>query len=112
MVSASKGRAIGRCLDMTRMPGAPREPGVARREDGLVVRVERWTSWIIERPWHDWATLEQWIKGRIDHAEHLVYDRAYAEQFYATMDRFQGYFGDDTVQVVESGVGSPRYIGP
>jgi len=100
-----KGRAIGRCMDMTRAPQGPRAPHIERRDDGLVLQVERWTSWIISRPWHDHATLVAWVHEQIDRAEKVVYDRAYAEQFLATMDRFQGYFGDDTVQVIESGAG-------
>jgi hypothetical protein len=100
-----KGRAIARCLDMTRMPGGPAEPGVYTREDGLVVQRERWTSWFIARPWHDRASLLEWIKGRIAATEAQVYDAAFARAFHANMARYQALFGDDTVQIVESGVG-------
>lgn len=100
-----KGIAIGRSLDMTRMPDGPQAPGVHRQENGLVIQQERWTSWIIERPWHDRATLLDWVRREIERSEHKVFDRTYAEGFFARMERFQGYFGDDTVQIVESGVG-------
>ena len=100
-----KGKAIGRCLDMTRMPSGPRAPGTRRTEQGLLVHDERWTLWIVERPWHDRPSMIAWIKRQIEETEKRVYDAAFAQQFYAGMDRFQGYFGDDTVQVVESGVG-------
>ncbi len=100
-----KGMAIGRCLDMTRMPDGPTAPGTRRTEEGLLVRYERWTGWVIERPWQDRTSMIAWIRRQIEETEKRVYDAAFAEQFYAKMDRFQGYFGDDTVQVVESGVG-------
>jgi hypothetical protein len=101
----TKGLAIGRCLDMTRMPTGPAAPGIERREDGLVLRQERWTSWIIERPWHDMAGLVGWVKHEIAGAEQRSFGRAFAQEFHANMERFQGYYGDDTVQIVESGVG-------
>jgi hypothetical protein len=103
--AATKGLAIGRCLDMTRMPDGPGAPGIYKREDGIVSRGERWTSWIIERPWKERAGLIAWVKREIDRSENKVFDQAYAQAFYARMERFQGYFGDDTVQVVESGTG-------
>jgi len=100
-----KGRAIGRSLDMTRMPDGPWAAGDRTHPDGTVFHYERWTLWLIERPWHDRATLIEWLQGEIDRVEAQVFDRAFAEAFWANQDRFQGYFGDDTVQVVESGVG-------
>jgi hypothetical protein len=100
-----KGRAIGRCLDMTRMPGGPSAPGIERREDGIVVRRERWTAWVVERPWHDRASLVAWVHREIERVSQRVYDAAFAHAFHANMERSQAYFGDDTVQVVESGVG-------
>ena len=32
---------------------------------------ERWTSWIVERPWHDIPGLIEWIKGEIRRTEAL-----------------------------------------
>jgi len=107
-----KGAAIARALDMTRMPDGPHAPGVERREDGLLIRHERWTSWIIERPWHDRASLIAWIKQQVARAEAQVFDRAFAEAFHRRMDHYQGLFGDDTVQVVESGVGLTEIYHP
>ena len=52
-----KGLAIGRALDMTRMPYGPRAPGENRTEQGMLVHQERWTQWIVERPFHDMAGL-------------------------------------------------------
>ncbi|MBC7235915.1 MAG: hypothetical protein H5T69_08740 [Chloroflexi bacterium] len=100
-----KGRAIARCLDMTRMADGPRAPGLRVSAEGLTIRDERWTSWIVERPWRDWEGLLAWVRGEIERVESLTFDRDFVEAFYQRLDRFQGYFGDDTVQVVESGVG-------
>ncbi len=100
-----KGIAIGRSLDMTRMPGGPSAPRSWTDERGFHYEGERWTMWITQRPWEDQAGLIAWIKAEIRRTEAMVYDQAYRDGWYANMDRFQGYFGDDTVQVVESGVG-------
>jgi hypothetical protein len=90
---------------MTRMPGGPQAPRTWTDERGFTYQGERWTMWITHRPWEDQAGLIAWIKAEIRRTEAAVYDRAYRDGWYATMDRFQGYMGDDTVQVVESGVG-------
>lgn len=100
-----KGVAVRRCLDMTRMPQGPAAPGIERRKDGIMIQRERWTSWIIERPWKDRQGLVRWIGEQIDAAEQQVFDASFAQQFYARMEHFQALFGDDTVQVIESGVG-------
>jgi len=100
-----KARAISRCLDMTRMPAGPKAPGVRFSPEGLTIRDERWTSWIVERPWCDWDGLIDWVQSEIARVDTLVYDSAFAETFWGRMDHYQALFGDDTVQVVESGVG-------
>ncbi len=116
-----KGLAIGRTLDMTRMPGGPNAPGIVRQENGLVVQRERWTDWIIERPWSDpeghgdfvAASPAAWIKEEIRRAESQVFGREYAELTHGTIHRFQAYStaggvagrDDPVVLVVESGVG-------
>ena len=108
-----KSYAIGRVLDMTRMPYGPWAPQRYRREDGCVIHQERWTSWIVERPFHDVPTLKAWILDRIQRTEALVYDRAYGEQVRTTVRELQAAFArgdptgrdDPTVLVLESGVG-------
>jgi len=99
------GMAIGRCLDMTRSAGGPQAPGVYTREDGVVIQRERWTSWIIERPWHDHASLVEWVKRETERSEQSVFDQAFAAAFHAGIDRFHSYCGDDTIYVIESGTG-------
>ena len=100
-----KGRAIHRSLDMTRMPQGPKAPGVVSDDDGLIIRQERWTRWIIERPWDDKRGLLDWIWREIERAEAQVYDAAFGQSFHENMAHYQRLFGDDTVQIVESGVG-------
>jgi len=100
-----KGVAVRRCLDMTRMPQGPSAPGIERRDDGLVIQRERWTAWIIERPWRDERGLVRWIQGQIDETEKRVLDAAFGRAFHARMAHYQALFGDDTVQIMESGVG-------
>lgn len=111
--SRVKGIAIGRVLDLTRMPEGPQQPRVERWENGLVLRHEPWTSWIVERPFHDLDGLVAWVKGEIKRAEALVFDRAYAERFHQHIRDYQAIFaqgdpsgrGDPTMMIIESGVG-------
>jgi hypothetical protein len=63
--SRLKGYAIGQALDMTRMPYGPWEPRRYCREDGIVIQQERWTSWIVERPFRDVSGLEAWVEAQI-----------------------------------------------
>jgi hypothetical protein len=114
-----KGLAIGRVLDMTRMPDGPRAPGEVFTEEGMRMRQERWTSWIVERPFDDIpgsvasAAAVEWIKGEIGRTEALVYDRSYAEQTWKAVREHLANFaagdptgrGDPTVFVLPSGVG-------
>ena len=105
--------AIGRTLDMVRAIGGPSEPGDYINESGMRIRRERWTAWIVERPWQDMPGLVEWIKGEIKRVEALTFDRAYAEDLHNRIREYQALFaegdptgrGDPTVFVLESGVG-------
>ncbi len=108
-----KSVAVGRTLDMTRMPTGPDTPRTERNDDGLLIQYERWTSWIVERPFHDMPTAAEWIKGQIKKSEAQVYDRAYAERFHRYIQGWLDEYAaadptgrnDPTVMVIESGVG-------
>jgi len=108
------GIAIAAALDMTRSPGAgPCEPAVIRQENGLVMQRERWTSWIVERPWHDTPGLIEWIKGEIRRTEAFTFDQSYNDRYRAHVQGWLDAFaagdptgrGDPTVLIIESGVG-------
>jgi hypothetical protein len=109
----TKGLAIGRVLDMTRMPNGPNAPGEVLGENGILTRYERWTSWIIERPFDDLPSTAEWIKGEIRRASALRYDRDYAERVHETIRRHMAAFAaadptgrdDPTVLILESGAG-------
>lgn len=107
-----KAQAIRHCLDMTRMPGGPEQPRVSRNEDGTVVQVERWTAWVIERPWHNQQELIRWVEQQIDKENARVLSSAYRERFHQHIAYFQGLFGDDTVQIIESGAGLTEMYSP
>jgi len=103
------GIAIGRILDMTRMAGGPTEkPQVYRAGNGMVYQQERWTAWVIERPFHDMPGLVEWVKEDIRRIESQTFGRAYAEAFHAYVRERMACFaegspdGDPTVLVVES----------
>ncbi len=107
------GVAVGHALDMARSVGGPHAPGEYRRDDGLVIQQERWTSWIVERPFKNISELVVWVKERIQEANRQVFDRAYAEQARQGIERRWASFaegdstgrGDPAVLVIESGVG-------
>lgn len=108
-----KGFAIGRVLDMTRMPYGPWEPRRYRREDGLVIQQERWTQWIVERPFHTVAELARWVEEEIERTDAQRFDEGYTERVHREIRELQALFargdptgrGDPTVLVLESGVG-------
>lgn len=108
-----KGLAIGRALDMTRMPYGPHEPGETVTETGMRVQQERWTGWIVERPFRDSAGLIEWIKQEIRRVASQVFDRAYAERVHteirARLANFaqaeQSSTSDPAVLILETGAG-------
>lgn len=107
------GLAVGAALDMTRSPVGPRAPHRVTEENGLVIEHERWTQWLVERPWHDMAGLVDWIRGEIRRTEKQVFDQAYTESTHRMISDRMAYSaesdptgrGDPAVQVLESGVG-------
>ncbi|MCC6446276.1 MAG: hypothetical protein IT210_22835 [Armatimonadetes bacterium] len=103
------GRAVGRVLDMTRMAGGPVErPQTVRLENGFAVRQERWTSWIVERPFDDMPGLIDWVKGEVLRVRAREYGPAYREAFHAYIRERTACFaegdpdGDPAVLMVES----------
>jgi len=107
------GQAVGRTMDMTRSIGAPQDPGEYRRDDGILIRQERWTSWAIERPFKNLPQLVNWIENRIRESEEQVFDGAYVEKTHDFIEERRAALaeGDPTgrndpaVFVVESGAG-------
>ena len=95
------------------MPNGPSAPGRYRQENGIELEQERWTTWIVERPWHDTPGLLEWIKGEIVRTNSLTYDRAYADKVHEGIRRHQRWFAegdpsernDPAVLILESGVG-------
>jgi uroporphyrinogen decarboxylase len=77
----------------------------------MLVHQERWTSWIVERPFHDMPSLVEWVKEDIQRVEAQVYDRVYVERTHkeirARLDNFAAGDpdGDPTVLILETGAG-------
>jgi hypothetical protein len=107
------GVAVGRALDMTRMVGGPQHPGIQTRPDGIVLQIERWTSWVVKRPFHDTEGAKKWIQERIKESNALIFDANHVEAYRKMVDRKLASFTegdsagvkDPAVFVVESGVG-------
>lgn len=107
------GFAIGRTLDMTRMPGGPAEPGEICNDNGMRVHNERWTSWILSRPFIDEPGMVAWVKSEIQRSKAQPFGAREREAFYAWLNDSNEFSaagdptgrGDPAVQVIESGVG-------
>ena len=59
-------RAIGDRLDITRGIAPPVEEKVIRRDDGFVYKQEWWTTWLVERPFHDAPGLLDYIPRNLE----------------------------------------------
>ena len=107
------GIAVGRTLDMTRMITGPERPQRIEQEDGFVVQVERWTSWIVQRPFSTLDELVAWVERRIQEENAKTFGREDAERIRAHVEAQWALFtegqpaerSDPTVLVLESGVG-------
>ena len=107
------GFAIGRALDMTRGPGGPMEPVETCMDNGICIHQERWTSWIVSRPYQDESQMVEWVKGEIRRANSQIFDSGYRDSFYTWLEECNAFTaagdptgrGDPAVQVIESGVG-------
>lgn len=108
-----KGFAIGRTLDMTRMPEGPSEPGLVQQENGLVIHQERWTSWIVRRPFETTPEMIAWVKSEIQRTHAIQPDASTPRNLVAWLERCAAWSAagdptgrdDPTVQILESGVG-------
>ncbi len=105
--------AVGRVLDMTRMITGPQTSREFTSEDGFQHRVQRWTSWITGRPFHDVDELVEWVKRRILAENARTFGSEYAGEMLRHIEHCRGLFAqadptgrdDPTVLVIESGVG-------
>ncbi len=103
--------AAGRALDMTRMVSGPQRPGRVLQPDGFVLEVERWTHWIVERPFRGLSGLVPWVEDRIIEANAQRFGSSEAEALRAHIETQWAAFvegdpdGGPAVLVIESGVG-------
>lgn len=70
-------RTIGERLDITRGIAPPVEEMVIRHEDGFVYKQDWWTTWLIERPFHDVKGLLDYIPRNIEE----IHNRQFGEMF-------------------------------
>jgi hypothetical protein len=110
-----KGKAIGRCLDMTRMPKGPQAERVYTDEDGQTWQVNRWTSWITKRPYRDFDEFVAWARRKVERLNAWQPDEAFVEAFHENIRRHLCYFAmgaeeceDLPILVIESPVGPDR----
>ncbi|MHB9032730.1 MAG: uroporphyrinogen decarboxylase family protein, partial [Anaerolineae bacterium] len=65
-----------------------------------------------EHPWHNQKELETWVEQQIDKENARLFNASYRDRFYQRLHHFQGLFGDDTVQIIESGAGLTEMYSP
>lgn len=70
-------RTIGERLDITRGIAAPAEEKTFRQDDGFVYKQEWWTTWLIERPFHDVEGLLDYIPRNIEE----IHQRQFGDMF-------------------------------
>jgi len=59
-------KTIGERLDITRGISAPAEEKTIRMEDGFVYKQEWWTTWLVERPFHDVNGFLEYVRRNIE----------------------------------------------
>lgn len=97
-------KAISEMLDMTRSVHGPSEPGIYKREDGCIIRRERWTSWIEQRPFKDEDGAKEWIKASIKRLQERDVEEV-SRQYLAYFKKVLEYVKDTVVLYAETGTG-------
>lgn len=110
-----KGKAIGRCFDMTRMPRGPKAERMNTDEDGYTWQVNRWTSWIVKHPYRDFEEFIAWARKKVERLNQWQPTAEFVETFHENIRRHQAYFAmgaenrdDIPILTIESPVGPDR----
>lgn len=98
-------KAINRCLDLTRSVVGPSEIQTINNGDGWIRRHERWTSWIVERPFKEPEQAIEWMKQSIGNMNAQEFGPAEREQFHRDFENLQVLCGDTVLMHSLNGVG-------
>jgi uroporphyrinogen decarboxylase len=98
-------KAISRCLDLTRSIRGPAEPMVVDHGDGWVHRYDRWTTWIVERPFQTPEQAADWMERSIGDMDALKPGSEDREQFHKDFLNLQALCGDTVLMHSLNGVG-------
>jgi len=96
--------AISRMLDMTRSVTGPSEPGIFIRDDGFVIRRDRWTSWIEERPFKDEDGAKRWLVESIERLRNADV-KEIADRYLEYFTKILNYIGDTIALLAQTGTG-------
>ncbi len=96
--------AISKMLDMTRSVTGPSEPRIYIREDGFVIRQERWTSWIEEKPFKDEEGARKWLLESIDRLKKTDIEEI-PKGYMSYFNKILSHVGDTVVLHAQTGTG-------
>jgi len=96
--------AISKMLDMTRSVIGPSEPRTYKREDGFIIRQERWTSWIEGKPFKDEDEAKEWVKTSIKRLKEEDIKEV-ANQYLYYFKKVLSYVKDTVVLHAQTGTG-------
>lgn len=98
-------KAISNCLDLTRSIIKPSEPQIVDNGDGWVHKRERWTSWIVKRPFETPEQAVDWMEQDLKARNALQPGVVEREQFREYFLNLQALCGDTVIMHDCTGVG-------
>lgn len=97
-------KAISNCLDLTRSIRGPAECTIVER-DGWEHRHERWTSWLVKRPFAGPEQAIEWMERDIEAKDAANPGSPEREQFHKGFMSLQALCGDTVIMHSNNGVG-------
>jgi len=98
-------KAISNCLDLTRSIRGPAEPRVVDAGNGWVHKYDRWTTWIVRRPFDEPEQAAEWMERDIEARDALNPGPDEREQFRRDFLTLQALCGDTVLMHSLNGVG-------
>lgn len=98
-------KAIGNCLDLTRSIRSPAVPETVDGGNGWVHRRERWTTWIVKRPFDGPEGAAEWMSRDLEARNAVNPGETERDAFRQDFGRLQSFCGDTVIMHATTGVG-------